>query len=115
VKNCTLKPYFYIFAEHNTTTSLVCTCKRVFQSSARKPRNQRKHQQRVALVRIHFRIASDVLRSFLLFLVQIRFQVNEVGYSDFRRRNLHILAIDNAGMAGYNSLRARYVKEPTPK
>jgi len=49
VKNCTLKPYFYIFVEHflymDVTTSLQCTCTRIFQTSVRKPRNQRKHQQ----------------------------------------------------------------------
>jgi len=51
VKNCTLKPYFYIFVarflyiQTCVTTSLVYTCKHICQTSARKPRNQCKHQQ----------------------------------------------------------------------
>ena len=48
-ENCTLKLYFYIFVEHflyiDFPAGLVCTCKRIFQTAARKPRSQRKHQQ----------------------------------------------------------------------
>ena len=49
MKNCTLKPYFYIFVEHflyiDLCTHRYRTCRRIFQTSARKPRNQCKHQQ----------------------------------------------------------------------
>jgi len=46
VKNCALKPYFYILLhgfsiQTCVTTSLVYTCKRICQTAARKARNQR--------------------------------------------------------------------------
>ena len=49
-KNCSLKVYFYSFIEHFLYIYLwnhrsTVTCKRIFQTSARKPRNQCKHQQ----------------------------------------------------------------------
>jgi len=43
VKNCTLKPYFYIFLLHISSTrtrSLVSTCESILQTSGRKLRNQ---------------------------------------------------------------------------
>jgi len=50
VKTCTQKPYFYIFVENFLSLGL-CNYRssvylqEIFQTSARKPRNQCKHQQ----------------------------------------------------------------------
>ena len=48
------KTLFLYFGEHFSiqtcvTTGLVCTCKRAFQTSACKPRNQCKHQHPVLI------------------------------------------------------------------
>jgi len=43
--SCKTAPYFYIFTIFAIRSCLVYTCKRIFQTSVHKPRNQCKHQQ----------------------------------------------------------------------